>query len=136
MLHIHGNVNDSEESTWFDHVVKSITKISQNEGTATDVITFRYIYVNVNVFFLCSRVIMACIHTARRACEVVRAPHSSPSCGCKVHKDLVLGYLFLLSQNFGHNYIREYCDAYGPCSHVDIFCENSVDGTNCHYFFV
>ncbi|KAF3330074.1 MET-10+related protein-like protein [Carex littledalei] len=32
MLHIHGNVNDSEEVAWFDHVVQSITSISRNEG--------------------------------------------------------------------------------------------------------
>ncbi|KAJ1700928.1 hypothetical protein LUZ63_000707 [Rhynchospora breviuscula] len=31
-LHVHGNVNDSEEGTWPDYVVQSITTISQNEG--------------------------------------------------------------------------------------------------------
>lgn len=33
MLHIHGNVNDSDESLWLDNVVKSITNIAKTHGT-------------------------------------------------------------------------------------------------------
>ena len=32
MLHVHGNVNDSEEFSWSEYVVKSIRSIVQSEG--------------------------------------------------------------------------------------------------------
>ncbi|KAJ0983059.1 hypothetical protein J5N97_011314 [Dioscorea zingiberensis] len=32
MLHIHGNVIDSEESSWLEYVVKTITNIAKSEG--------------------------------------------------------------------------------------------------------
>jgi tRNA wybutosine-synthesizing protein 3 len=58
MLHIHGNVNDSEESTWVDYIVQSITRISQNEGNATDVITSKYVtlkqLVSSDFFLFCA----------------------------------------------------------------------------------
>ncbi|RWW09644.1 hypothetical protein BHE74_00043691 [Ensete ventricosum] len=32
ILHVHGNVNDSEESSWLEYVVKSISNIACSEG--------------------------------------------------------------------------------------------------------
>lgn len=32
MLHVHGNVKDSEESTWSEHVSNSINEIAKSEG--------------------------------------------------------------------------------------------------------
>lgn len=32
MLHVHGNVNDSEEFSWSEYVVDSIRSIAQSEG--------------------------------------------------------------------------------------------------------
>lgn len=32
MLHIHGNVKDSEESLWSNHVLQSISDIAKSEG--------------------------------------------------------------------------------------------------------
>ncbi|KAJ3683789.1 hypothetical protein LUZ60_014016 [Juncus effusus] len=37
ILHVHGNVIDSEEQSWLDYVVKSIISISSNEGLYWDV---------------------------------------------------------------------------------------------------
>jgi tRNA wybutosine-synthesizing protein 3 len=37
MLHIHGNVNDSDESLWLDNVVKSITNIAKTHGLSWNV---------------------------------------------------------------------------------------------------
>ncbi|XP_072956456.1 tRNA wybutosine-synthesizing protein 2/3/4 [Typha angustifolia] len=37
ILHVHGNVNDSEESSWIDYVVRSISGISESEGLLWDV---------------------------------------------------------------------------------------------------
>ena len=32
ILHIHGNVNDSDETRWLDNVVESISNIAKNHG--------------------------------------------------------------------------------------------------------
>lgn len=32
MLHIHGNVKDTEEGSWTNHVVQSISEIAESEG--------------------------------------------------------------------------------------------------------
>ena len=32
VLHIHGNVNDSDETRWLDNVVESISSIAKNHG--------------------------------------------------------------------------------------------------------
>lgn len=32
MLHVHGNVKDSDEDTWADHVANSIHRIATSEG--------------------------------------------------------------------------------------------------------
>lgn len=32
MLHIHGNVKDSEEGSWAEHVLNSISEIAKSEG--------------------------------------------------------------------------------------------------------
>ena len=32
MLHVHGNVKDSEEGLWTEHVLKSISEIARSEG--------------------------------------------------------------------------------------------------------
>ncbi|OAY64172.1 tRNA wybutosine-synthesizing protein 2/3/4 [Ananas comosus] len=37
VLHIHGNVNDSEENSWLDYVVQSIQSISESEGLSWDI---------------------------------------------------------------------------------------------------
>ncbi|THU51364.1 hypothetical protein C4D60_Mb06t30260 [Musa balbisiana] len=37
ILHVHGNVNDSEESSWLEYVVKSISNIACSEGLLWDV---------------------------------------------------------------------------------------------------
>uniref|UniRef100_A0A0E0EBY0 tRNA wybutosine-synthesizing protein 2/3/4 n=1 Tax=Oryza meridionalis TaxID=40149 RepID=A0A0E0EBY0_9ORYZ len=37
MLHIHGNVNDSDETLWLDNVVKSITNIAKTHGLSWNV---------------------------------------------------------------------------------------------------
>ncbi|GAB4830863.1 hypothetical protein Ancab_004890 [Ancistrocladus abbreviatus] len=37
MLHIHGNVKDTEEDSWTEHVVKSISEIAESEGRCWDV---------------------------------------------------------------------------------------------------
>ena len=32
MLHVHGNVKDSEEGSWREHVTKSIFDLARSEG--------------------------------------------------------------------------------------------------------
>ena len=34
MLHVHGNVKDSEEGSWVEHVSNSISEIAKSEGTS------------------------------------------------------------------------------------------------------
>ena len=35
VLHIHGNVNDSDEARWLDNVVESISSIATAHGTVS-----------------------------------------------------------------------------------------------------
>lgn len=52
MLHIHGNVKDSEEGSWVEHVSNSISEIAKSEGISISTRVLGTLK-NLSLLFLC-----------------------------------------------------------------------------------
>lgn len=96
MLHIHGNVKDSEEGSWKNHVLQSITDIARSEGT-----TSLPIYLNslvlltsmqnnlekwnrVEYMVTCCRLSLGGLNRTRWKSEMVCSPHTPSCCRCEM----------------------------------------------------
>jgi len=89
VLHIHRNVNDSDETRWLDNVVESISNIAKNHGKNGAFMLWSVVmqFCPQELKFhsyaiLCRRTILERVSGARWTCQMVRTAYSPPCSWC------------------------------------------------------
>lgn len=94
-LHVHGNVKDSEEEQWSQHLLHSITEIAKSEGfffsffhffPSWDIYRLSFDLVLIWLIFY-FRSLLGYLDKTCWESKMVRPSHSPSCCRCSMHKD-------------------------------------------------